>query len=219
MPKITNFTTKAARTRQRVKNLRQRKKNREIHERKVQLCIQKINSREHSLSSTSVTRDSDESLHLNESLTEENQWDLEEELRVWSDKHRITLSAIGDLLSMLNLAGFTFLPKDARTLKRTPTNVEIHEMGTGKFWYYGIHKCLERVLHNCNSHLKIHLDFNFDGMPLFNSSKMGFWPILSSIQGNGYCYIFVWIFLYRTLYSFLDRISTHTSNGHWHMVW
>lgn len=104
-------------------------------------------------------------------------------LRIWVVNHRITQTALNDLLLILISAGFCFLPKDARTLMATPTNVPIDILSNGKLWFYGIRKCLENTFAEIRRSIEITLDFDFDGLPISKSSSKQFWPILSSIRG------------------------------------
>lgn len=118
----------------------------------------------------------------------DNEFIMENELRMWSLKHRITHMALNDLLLVLNKAGISSeigkpLPKDSRTIMKTPANIEIQTLTHGKLWYNGVQKCLENILSNINRNATINLNFNFDGVPLYNSSRICFWPILGSIQG------------------------------------
>lgn len=187
MAKIKDFSTKGVKSRERNRRCRAKKKIREKYEIQVRQQVRIIEE-----SKRIDIDDNNESqidnCEQNQSFTREQSseklYSLEDELRAWSIKHRITLSALNELLSILILAGFTFLPRDSRTLKRTPKKVDICNMGDGQFWYYGMRKCLEHVFRGNNQDLTITLDFNFDGAPLFESSKLGFWPILSSIRGD-----------------------------------
>lgn len=58
-------------------------------------------------------------------------------------------------------------------------------MGHGKYWYNGIENCLKEVLSQMISDLPtcIFLSFNIDGLPVANSTKNEFWPILCKIDG------------------------------------
>lgn len=51
-------------------------------------------------------------------------------------------------------------------------------------------KNLNMIFANLNRDLVIHINFNMDGLPLFNSSKYEFWPILANIFGNRYILAF-----------------------------
>lgn len=77
-----------------------------------------------------------------------------------------------------------YLPKDSRSLLYTPRSIEMKALGNGKMWYNSIEKNLRMIFANLNMNLNIQLCFNTDGLPLFNSSKYHFWPILGSIFGK-----------------------------------
>lgn len=109
---------------------------------------------------------------------------ISDKLRYWALYHRITKTALSDLLSILKYSGFSFLPKDARTLMRTPVQVPISTLSNGKLWYHGVKNCLETVLGKIADDISITLDWNFDGFPISKSSNMQFWPILTSIRGT-----------------------------------
>lgn len=114
--------------------------------------------------------------------------DFKEKIICWSVKHSITKRAVNDLLSILIFYGFSFLPKDSRTLMKTPVHIDIQQLSKGQMWYDGIQKNLLLIFNKIRSsdvslRQTIHLDFNFDGVELFNSSKKCFWPIISSIRG------------------------------------
>ncbi|XP_039308985.1 uncharacterized protein LOC120356847 isoform X2 [Solenopsis invicta] len=79
-------------------------------------------------------------------------------LRSWKLKHNISHSAMSELLSQLSICGHADLPKDARTLLRTPRFNSIKISASG--------------------------DLNIDGLPISKSSKSQIWPILGKIYGN-----------------------------------
>lgn len=108
---------------------------------------------------------------------------LKTELRHWANSHRISKRAVNSLLSILNSNGISSVPKNYRTLLQTPIIVEIRDVAGGKFWYNGLEKSLRLIFSTLNCDISISLNFNFDGLPLYNSSKISFWPILASIFG------------------------------------
>lgn len=122
----------------------------------------------------------------NDNTNSENQSDedFQHSLKEWAVKHRITKMALNDLLSILITAGFCYLPKDSRTLMKTPTHVEICNLSSGQMWYRGISFSLFQIFQNLRNDISIYLDFNFDGVPLFDSSSKCFWPIIVSIRGD-----------------------------------
>lgn len=114
--------------------------------------------------------------------SENKKHSLSDELRYWAVNHRITARAINDLLKILILYGLTFLPRDRRALLKTPRKVTITEMQNGKYWYNGIVTCLSSTFRNLNQNINIELNLNMDGLPINNSTKANFWPILASIH-------------------------------------
>lgn len=110
---------------------------------------------------------------------DDNMLEFKDKIKLWSVKHCITKGALNDLLSILIIFGFNFLPKDSRTLLKTPTTVDIRNLSDGALWYHGIQKSLQFIFHKIRYSVvdTIHLDFNFDGVALFNSSNKSFWPI------------------------------------------
>lgn len=120
----------------------------------------------------------------NDNHRTDEQFDFKENLRKWAVDHRITQAAISELLKLLIIAGITCLPQDSRTFMQTPKHVDIKPMGTGKFWYRGIRNVMLGLFSKIKKEMVLNLDFNFDGMQLFNSSKTEFWPMLCAIQGN-----------------------------------
>ncbi|XP_052901331.1 uncharacterized protein LOC128307492 [Anopheles moucheti] len=68
-----------------------------------------------------------------------------EELRSWALSTNQTHHALNSLLEILHKKTDFPLPKDARTLMRTPTNTAacISTIEGGRFWYHGISNCLQ----------------------------------------------------------------------------
>ncbi|XP_067214679.1 uncharacterized protein [Linepithema humile] len=109
-------------------------------------------------------------------------------LRSWKLKHNISHSAMSELLSQLRICGHADLPKDARTLLRTPrfNSIKISASGGSNF-YYGLKNALIDQLTRINyedENNVIEIDLNIDGLPISKSSKSQIWPILGKIYGN-----------------------------------
>lgn len=106
-----------------------------------------------------------------------------EKLRARAIEKNITQTAMKDLLLILNDRFGTILPKDPRTLLQTPKNILIKKLDDGEYWHNGISeplKCILRKLSNLPN--IIYLNFNIDGLPIHNSSRKEFWPILANIH-------------------------------------
>ncbi len=88
---------------------------------------------------------------------------------------------INELMHILKQHGHV-LPKDARTLQDTPQTVDSQLKRDGQYIYYGLERGISRVLMQDaffrQKHDTVHLDVNVDGLPLFKSSKLQFWPML-----------------------------------------
>lgn len=125
-----------------------------------------------------------ESTETDDSLNLSASDNLKRNLINWINEYRIAKRAVNGLLSILISAGVSSLPRDYRTLLRTPINVNIVELAGGQFWYNGIANSLQSIFRSLSRDLEIRLTFNIDGLPLSRSSKQTFYPILGSIHGK-----------------------------------
>lgn len=126
-----------------------------------------------------------DNLNVSDPLEEsaiDNDMNLQNKLRDWANSYHISKRAINDLLSILHSNGMRNLPKNFRTLQKTPLTIELVNIAGGKLWYKGVGNCLKTIFPNLSQNITISLNFNIDGLPLFNSSKTCFWPILASIH-------------------------------------
>lgn len=175
MARIKNFDLKSELNRERVKKHRQKKKLKLIYENQVEKLINaKKNCIEEPKSEVEYKCD-DSSIDRDEIFTNK--------LKRWAVKHRISATAINDLLQILIFAGFHFLPKDSRTMMKTPKQLIIKTLTHGRMWFQGIKTCLENIKLYQNISIMT-LDWNFDGLPVFKSSNLQFWPILAAIKGD-----------------------------------
>lgn len=87
-------------------------------------------------------------------------------------------------MDILILHGHSNLPRDSRTLLRTPPKIQLTEMGTGQYWYYGIQTNLNQILSNLQKDTQVSLCFNIDGISPYRSSAQEFWPILFNVSGD-----------------------------------
>ena len=121
------------------------------------------------------------SVHKNNSFSEPN---LSLLLQVWAIENKITISALGKLLVILQNY-HPSLPKDARTLLSISKSFDIQELAGGSYYHFGIRHSLEQQM-KINSSLsscsELYLQINIDGLPLFKSSQTQLWPILATIE-------------------------------------
>lgn len=171
MTRIKNFDSKSEKNRERVRRHRQKKQLRSIYENQVDNLV---NASKNGTENTETG--------ANHSYNEPSRDEIfTNKLKKWAVKHRISAMAINELLRILIFAGFNFLPRDSRTMMKTPKNLNIKVLTHGHMWYQGIKTCIENVNPNIST---LTLNWNFDGLPVFKSSDLQFWPILAEIKGN-----------------------------------
>ncbi|XP_058631559.1 uncharacterized protein LOC131540562 [Onychostoma macrolepis] len=124
-----------------------------------------------------------------ESASDEDSLDITKDLagclRDWATHFRISLIALSALLSILKVH-HPSLPKDARTLLKTQTQHSVVSLASGSFHYFGIQKMFSHIFQKLTSVVRNHhsfkLQLNMDGLPIFKSSGVQFWPILGMLQ-------------------------------------
>jgi len=110
---------------------------------------------------------------------------LKQKLQQWISDYHVSHNCVNSLLSILRSEGLK-LPKDARTLLKTPKAHEhsIISIHPGSYIYLGVEfmltKFLTANLGFIEQNTLIQLGFNIDGFLLTSSSKSSFWPILLS---------------------------------------
>lgn len=180
MPKILKNTKKAIQSRERVRLFRG-----------VQ-SIMRYNATSNVLNVTKLKQklinNEDKSPHERISSLNDRKSNLLSDLRTWAIENNIHKRAITALLKVLRSAGITNLPKDSRKLLETPRNVIIVNRAGGKYWHNGIVNCLAESFSKLASNLKVEINLNIDGLPLFKSSPLVFWPILMNVHG-----MFLWL--------------------------
>lgn len=124
-------------------------------------------------------------LNENESNTEDRPIEpkLSDKLRSWVHEYHVRRNAVSALLKILIFFGMTSLPKDSRTLMKTPRTIKIDNLAGGQYWHNDLKLSLKRIFGKLHSDLSIKININFDGLPLFKSSPTTFWPILANIHG------------------------------------
>lgn len=109
---------------------------------------------------------------------------LPTELGQWATQHNIPRIAVSNLLHILSPL-HSDLPLDSRTLLKTPIQTKTMPLSNGKYCHFGslcgLQSCLSKHIKNVVTTDKVQISFNIDGIPLFNSSSIQFWPILGHI--------------------------------------
>lgn len=113
---------------------------------------------------------------------DEKRYIFRTELRKWVVDNLITQSALKKLMKLLNAAFGENFPDDPRTFLETPLEVETIKMKDGsEYWHNGFERTIRSLFRNTTESRSISLNINMDGLPIFNSSKVEFWPILYNI--------------------------------------
>lgn len=112
-------------------------------------------------------------------------YDSHNYLKYWALKHNITHTALSDLLSWL-ITGpeLSKIPKDTRTLLKTPRELKLNSMGLGQYYYFGLNL---RFIYQKHAEDRIDtysLDFNIDGLPIRKSTQESFWHILCNVSNS-----------------------------------
>ncbi|KAK9687290.1 hypothetical protein QE152_g36557 [Popillia japonica] len=131
-------------------------------------------------------------------------------------------SAITELLHILS-PYHPELPLDCRTLLKTPTQISTKQLDNGSYCHFGLSNYLKcSFLPNSQFESDtIKISFNIDGLPLFRSSNIQFWPILGLIKDTVCPPFVLGIFcgnakpkpLSLFLEDFIDELSNLTQNG------
>lgn len=79
-------------------------------------------------------------------------------LQIWANSCRISKRAIDSLLCTLNACGINSVPKNHRTLLKTPLNVDINEVAGGNFWYNGLETNLKLIFSTLDRDIVISLN-------------------------------------------------------------
>ena len=125
-------------------------------------------------------------------LVEQNvAYDLDEQLRMWVNRHRISHTAVYQLLKIL-IPHHPELPRHQRTLLRTVTDIGLENVAGGDYSYISLSRVLPTALYKagltlqhlavCNN--KVNIQFNVDGVPVFNSVNYSIWPILGCVVSS-----------------------------------
>ncbi|KAJ8671356.1 hypothetical protein QAD02_002615 [Eretmocerus hayati] len=137
------------------------------------------------LSEASHGRDSDQNLSVDE---DEREIPEEEQLRTWAVHNNLTDSSIDQLLQILRSRLMPELPKTSKTFFRTDIRHKVHQViddnqELSEYVYYGIEENLRRVI-NPLLHLNktIELLINLDGLSVYKSTNIQFWPILIKVH-------------------------------------
>ena len=110
--------------------------------------------------------------------------DIKDKLKEWVINSKVPLVHVNTLLQMLR-PHFPTLPKDARTLLATPKHQDLQTLAGGQYHHFGIANGVTARF-DSSQHLsslnEVSVQVNVDGLPLFKSSSVQFWPILGILK-------------------------------------
>ncbi|CAG7668768.1 unnamed protein product [Allacma fusca] len=132
-----------------------------------------------------------------DSDNQDDHFDIQNYLVQWSLKHKVTHSALNDLLTMLKKHEcFTNIPKDSRSLLKTPRQTVVEPVPPGEYVHFGLKNALQTLLENVKDPpVEMKIQLGIDGIPVHRSTNTQMWPILvrsvdrtSSVETVGlYC--------------------------------
>lgn len=148
-----------------------------------------------------------------------------ETVREWAlEAGHLSMKKLNDLLNRLHVV-FPRMPRNYKTLLHTPVHINVVEFDDGcKFWYKSILTNLNAMdlreyfqRYDC-----IKIDVNIDGLPLFQSSKKKFWPILGYLVGTENEPFIIALYLGKQdpknsaefLYDFVNEVENLLENGY-----
>ncbi len=112
----------------------------------------------------------------------EHSADLCKDLRTWGSNSGLSREKFNELLSIMRSHNID-VPKDMRTVLKTPKHVTDVSKCGGKYLYFGLKKGIKAFLkHQQFEEELIQLKINIDGLPLFKSTNADLWPILCCIN-------------------------------------
>ncbi|CAG7716895.1 unnamed protein product [Allacma fusca] len=124
-----------------------------------------------------------------ESDCENASLDFKDKLAQWSLKHRVTQSALTDLLHLLGSHKcFVSLPRDSRTLLKTPKSSNLDIVTPGQYAHFGLETALRRCLQAAERVPdEISIQIGIDGLPIQKSTNAQLWPILVYVSSLKSC--------------------------------
>ncbi|XP_055539699.1 uncharacterized protein LOC129726711 [Wyeomyia smithii] len=102
----------------------------------------------------------------------------------WSINYNISQQALKPLLHKLISYDRT-LPEDPKRFLRTPRTVaNVIDIQGGQYWHQGLENCLRLAFPELAESLKISININIDGLPLYKNGTSQVWSILFNIHEN-----------------------------------
>lgn len=119
---------------------------------------------------------------VSETIDNESLPNALEELQNWAVIYNVNENAVSAILDILKKHTNLNLPKDCRTLLKTPRKTLTTEMGSGRYCHFGLENAVKNMLKERKRvnifSSTLNLLLNVDGLPISKSSTSCLWPIL-----------------------------------------
>ena len=127
------------------------------------------------------------SSHFSDSGDSADDVPVRENLATFVTKHTLSVLATRDLLRIFRQAGVRDLPRDRRSLLRTPRSIDdVRDACGGKFKYLGLENGIRQFLTARPAVARdrdiLQITVNVDGLPLHKSTNVQFWPIVCTLD-------------------------------------
>lgn len=140
---------------------------------------------------TSAASLNDTDLSVNTSIQNDSKSNCSVEyiqkLSNWATKYNIKGNSLNALLEIQrNEPGYSNLPKDCRTLLKTPRTTKIRNVEPGLYHHFGLNIALSLFVQSLNGHAPnyISVKVGIDGLPISKSSSSQIWPILCMFKSD-----------------------------------
>lgn len=115
-------------------------------------------------------------------INAERDAEFRKNIRKWAVSFNVPHVALKALFQNINSRFPNTLPRDPRTLLKTYQTVVITKVGNGSYWHHGFEISLRQIFAEISGIPNvISINVNMDGLPIYKSSKLEFWPILFNI--------------------------------------
>lgn len=115
------------------------------------------------------------------------------QLSNWATKHKIKRGAISDLLKiLLKRDSEANIPKDSRTLLKTPRTTDIKTIPPGQYFHFNLTLTLLNAIEADIKEYQfkeISIKIGIDGLPISDSNTSQLWPILGCIYPTSRVFI------------------------------
>ena len=132
-------------------------------------------------------------VHMQQKVCTDRKLPLDVGIAHLAIKHGWSHRSVRDLLELLTKNGVKDLPRDPRTILKTPRHVQVRNLNGDRhqqYHHFGMQECLEDILlvwpKNVREGAVLNLQINVDGTAVNKSTGFSFWPILGILRHETY---------------------------------